>query len=264
MARVAVNDTELHYETQGDGPSLILVHGSWGDTMNWVLLAPKLAESYRVIAYDRRGHGQSAKPGDGPRATDEDDLVAVIRELAGGTAIAVGNSFGASVVLGAAARYPDAFSRIACHEPPLWALAPTDDEVLAEQRRLLKAVLPLIEQGRNAEAAERFVEDVALGKGHWAQLPEVVRQRFIDHAPTFLNEQSDPDWDKLDTSRFAAYGGPCLLSNGSESPPLFSKIIDAIAAAAPITRQTIPGAGHIPHMTHPDDLAAVLRDFLSD
>jgi pimeloyl-ACP methyl ester carboxylesterase len=54
-----------------------------------------------------------------------------------------------------------------------------------------------------------------------------------------------------------------LLTQGDQSPPWFSTIIAKLdQAMGQAEVRTIPGAGHIPHRTHPDDYAAVLTDFI--
>src|SRR5207249_9962497 len=98
-----VNGADLFYEVTGDGDPLVLVHGSWGDHNNWAAVVPGLAESFRVITYDRRGHSQSERPpGEGSRREDENDLGALLESLDVAPAHVGGNSFGASIVLGLA------------------------------------------------------------------------------------------------------------------------------------------------------------------
>src|SRR5688572_6736447 len=209
MPTKRVNGTELNYEIQGDGPPLILVHGSWGDTTGWMLLAPVLAENFTVITYDRRGHGASAGPPDaGTRADDEADLAALIEALDVAPVNAAGNSLGASIVLGSAGRHAAVFRRIAGHEPPLLRLLeqdPASEDLLSEQRDGIARVLTHIEAGEHAAGAELFVEEVGLGRGAWAQLPDFVQERFIKYAPTFLGEQRDAGWDAIDFEAVAAY-----------------------------------------------------------
>src|SRR4051812_16615 len=97
MARVGANGTELFYETAGNGDPLVLVHGSWGDHYNWTPVLDPLAERFRVLVYDRRGHSRSERPpGQGTRTEDEDDLAALMETLGYAPAYVVANSFGAS------------------------------------------------------------------------------------------------------------------------------------------------------------------------
>lgn len=69
-------------------------------------MAPLLAPRFRVIAYDARGHGRSAKPsaGYGLRETSN-DAAAVIRQTELLGAVVLGHSWGAGVALEAAARH---------------------------------------------------------------------------------------------------------------------------------------------------------------
>ena len=61
MAVAKVNGVRLFYEVTGAGKvPLVFVHGSWVSHHNWDLVVPKLAASFRVLTYDRRGHSESA------------------------------------------------------------------------------------------------------------------------------------------------------------------------------------------------------------
>ena len=61
---------------------LVLVHGSWDSAADWSLVVPRLAQSFRVVAYDRRGYSRSERPtGQGSVRDDVADLAALI-ELA--------------------------------------------------------------------------------------------------------------------------------------------------------------------------------------
>ncbi|MCI4321583.1 MAG: alpha/beta fold hydrolase, partial [Thermoplasmata archaeon] len=55
----------LAYDLVGEGTEpIVLVHGSWSDRSSWDPLVPVLSESFRILRYDRRGHGESpALPG---------------------------------------------------------------------------------------------------------------------------------------------------------------------------------------------------------
>jgi pimeloyl-ACP methyl ester carboxylesterase len=108
MATARVNSVRLFYEIRGNGNiPLILVHGSWCSHVSWQLVVPGLAESFRVLSYDRRGHSASERPaGHGSVDDDVADLAALIEHLQLGPAWVVGNSFGASITLRLAAERP--------------------------------------------------------------------------------------------------------------------------------------------------------------
>ena len=58
----SVNGIELYYETYGQGPPLVLLHGFLGSAEMWTPYRATLAEHYRVIAPDLRGHHRSSNP----------------------------------------------------------------------------------------------------------------------------------------------------------------------------------------------------------
>ncbi len=96
----------LYYDDQGDGPTVVLLHGFAADTnVNYVrsgILDLLLDEGYRVVALDARGHGLSSKPTD-PDAYADDamkrDVVALFDHLGLDDVVLVGYSMGAHLSL---------------------------------------------------------------------------------------------------------------------------------------------------------------------
>ena len=125
MATATINGVQIFYELSGTGEvPLVLVHGSWVSHHSWDLVVPRLAESFRVLTYDRRGHSESQRltAQDSVRE-DVADLAALIEHLELAPAWVAGNSFGASITLRLAAERPDLFRGLIAHEPPLYLLA---------------------------------------------------------------------------------------------------------------------------------------------
>lgn len=101
----------ISYRDQGQGPLVVLLHGSLVDAaLNWELsgVIPGLAEAgFHVVAPDARGHGMSAKPHD-PAAYANDamvrDVVSLIDHLDAERVALVGYSMGADTAMRVAAR----------------------------------------------------------------------------------------------------------------------------------------------------------------
>jgi pimeloyl-ACP methyl ester carboxylesterase len=266
MSTARVNGVELYYELSGSGEPLVLVHGSWGDHHNWDPVVASLAESFEVLAYDRRGHSASERPADqGSVFEDADDLAGLVEELGLAPAHVAGNSFGAAVSLRAATRHPHGSRRLTAHEPPLFPLragtefAPALDEV---QRRI-GAVVALLERGDHEGAASLFADTVAFGPDAWAQqLTPEIREVFIVNAPTFLDEVRDPEALQMDLDALADFDKPALLTSGTESAPFFAPVVDLIAERMPRSRRvTIDGADHVPHISVPERYVELVRSF---
>jgi pimeloyl-ACP methyl ester carboxylesterase len=261
-----VNGVELFYELSGSGDPLVLVHGSWGDHHNWDPVLGVLAESLRVLTYDRRGHSASERPaGQGSVFEDADDLAALIEELGLAPAHVAGNSFGAVVVLRAATRRPQVFRSLIAHEPPAFALlAGTDFEpALQEVQRRGGAVVGLLEQGDDEGAARLFVDTLAFGPNAWdTQLTPEMREVFVANAPTWLDETRDPDSAQLDLDGLAGFDKPALLTSGTESAPFFGPVVDIVASRIPrAERITIDGADHVPHISVPERYVELVTAF---
>jgi pimeloyl-ACP methyl ester carboxylesterase len=255
---VNVNGVGLYYELHGSGAPLVLVHGSWGDARNWRLVVPGLAESFRVVVYDRRGHSRSERT-DSPGSVDEDgdDLAALLEALELAPAHVVTNSYGGSIALRLATRRPEVFRSLSCHEPPLFSLLEDDPEpweILQQGARSLQAVGRRIAQGDHEGAARQFVEEVAFGPGAWeSELPAELRSIFVENAPTFLDELEDPNQLRIDEEALSHLELPVRLTQGSESPPTFPAVIDRLVELIPrVSREILHGAAHVPQLTMPE------------
>lgn len=60
MATVDIGDVSLYYECVGDGPTILFVHGIFGDADAWTDQAVRLSDRYTCMRYDRRGYTRSA------------------------------------------------------------------------------------------------------------------------------------------------------------------------------------------------------------
>lgn len=110
--RLAVNVRET-----GSGPVAIFLHGITAVGAVWDPVIERLAGSFRAIAVDQRGHGQSDKPPDGYSADElSSDVVSLVEALGSGPAIVVGHSLGARNAVVAAARRPDVIRSVVAVE----------------------------------------------------------------------------------------------------------------------------------------------------
>jgi len=108
MPYIHLEDCNLYYESDGDGPPLLLIHGLGSSHRDWEKQLPLFTQKYQVITLDLRGHGQSAKP-PGPYSMElfANDTVALIRELDVAPLHVVGISMGGMVAFEMAVRFPE-------------------------------------------------------------------------------------------------------------------------------------------------------------
>ena len=120
MDFIELDGLALRYELSGMGDrTLVLVHEMGGSLESWDDVAPRLAESRRVLRYDTRGAGMSQKVrGQLGIDTMADDITALLDALgiAGKVALA-GVAVGGAIALHFAARYPERTSAVAVGSP---------------------------------------------------------------------------------------------------------------------------------------------------
>jgi pimeloyl-ACP methyl ester carboxylesterase len=268
MPTATVNGVRLFYTLSGDGPPLVLIHGSWGDHVAWNLVVPALAQQFRVLTYDRRGHSQSQRPStQGSTAEDVDDLAALIEYLRLVPAHVAGTSSGASLALRLAARRPELVRSVAAHEPGLFGLFaddPNQGTLMREALGRFEAVVTHLAAGEVEDGTRQFMETVVFGPGAWEIIPPERRQFLMSNAPTFLDEMRDPGSWTADLAALAAITCPILLTHGGESFPFWQHVVAKIAAVLPRSQmQVIPGAGHNAHGSHPEAYVAAITAFLA-
>jgi pimeloyl-ACP methyl ester carboxylesterase len=266
MTTESINGVDLYYEIHGSGETLVLTHGSWGDATGWQAVLPGLAARFEVVIWDRRGHSRSGK-GHGAGTIEEDaaDLAALIDHLDRQGAHVYGSSSGGTVVLKLAARRPGLISSVAVHEPAVPGLLDGDEEtafLLDEMNVHLEKVRTMIESGGHQDAAEYFIDNVAVGPGAWERFPETVRRTFIANAETYAEELSDPTAFVVDTHKLTTSEVPLMVTLGTQSPPLLLATTRELIRQVPSARvETLQGSGHVPYRTHPDLWLETLLDY---
>jgi len=149
LATSAAGPASLHFDSEGDGPLIVLLHGFPQYRIAWQKQMPALATAgFRAVAPDLRGYGESPKPS----AIDDyrmplvvDDVAELIRTLNGGEAcIVVGHDWGAFVAWFLAMLHPDLVSRLVIMNVPHPALFAR--ELKRNKKQRLKAAYQLFFQ----------------------------------------------------------------------------------------------------------------------
>jgi pimeloyl-ACP methyl ester carboxylesterase len=242
-----LDGARLRWRIEGSGPALLLLHGWALDLGSWDLVAPRLAEHFTVLRFDRRGFGLSQGKPDIHRNVD--DLAAVLDAAGVARAALLGMSQGARLAIHFALRCPARVSALILDGAP--AIEAETELPLARYREQLQAageqalrtaVLqhPLM-QLRTASPAARGTLDAT-----------VARYRGLDlvHA---VGRAAAPDLRQL--------AAPTLIINGREDSTERRQ-------AGQLLQQTIAGARHVElagagHLALLDDPAAYARAVVS-
>jgi pimeloyl-ACP methyl ester carboxylesterase len=252
--------TRIAYWRTGQGPALILVHGTTADHTRWETLLPLLEPHVTVHAMDRRGRGQSGDAA--PYRIEEEGadvaaVVAAVADVTGGPVDVLGHSYGGLCALEAMA-LTDRIRRAVLYEPGAGVLtepglAEVLERLLADDRRE-EVVIELLTVAAGVPADQL---------AHMRTLPSWPNRVAAAH--TVVREVRAHDAYRLRPQRFTALAVPILLLLGSDSPPSEAESSSLLASVLPQSRLvTMPGQGHVAMMTAPELFTAdVLRFLLS-
>lgn len=153
MEKVISNDgTEISFLRRGNGPPLILVHGTTADHTRWLPIIPHFEKEFTVYAMDRRGRGES---GDSPNyhiMREAEDIAAVVKAIDDPVYL-LGHSYGGLVAL-EAALLTDNIKKLILYEPPVPAGKPFYPPGVPDKMQ------PLIDNGEFESALEIFLKEV--------------------------------------------------------------------------------------------------------
>ncbi|MDX3518293.1 alpha/beta hydrolase [Streptomyces scabiei] len=266
---LAVPGAALHYQVRGTGPLLLISQSGEGDADRSTDLVGRLADSYTVVTYDRRGLSRSrlAAPGRGATLAEHaDDVHRLLASLTDTPALMLGCSLGAVIGMHVAVRYPGRIRTLIAHEPVAPRLLP-DGERAHHERELAG------------------LQELYLREGLAAALPEIARTLGIDPAATDTEPDLTPQpmnalrlanfdyfirhdftavlHDTLDTSALKDTGTHIVPAVGRTTPRTVFDHRAATALAELLCREPriLPG-GHNGNTTHPRAYAAQLREIL--
>jgi len=114
MPKIALNKTEIYYETAGKGQMVLFIHGLGSSVRDWETQIPAFSKSFHTVAFDLRGHGQSQKP-QGPYSMSlfASDAAELIKSLGGAPVHVVGISLGGMVAFQLAVNHPELVKSLA-------------------------------------------------------------------------------------------------------------------------------------------------------
>ena len=252
-------EARLRFRDDGEGPPVVFIHGWTLDLEVWNPQAAALADSFRVVRYDRRGFGFSG--GEPGRAADVDDLGGLLDHLQLARATLVGHSQGARVALAFALAHPGRVSSVVLDGPPDEIGDPgsagDEDFSIAGFQRLVREqglegfrrawrVHPLMQLQSKGEAARELIDRML------ARYP----------ARDLLGPPASPA-SPAGIGALARFRKPALVVNGESDTQIRLRTAEALARALPVAeRVVVPAAGHLPNLDNPNAYNEAIQAFL--
>ena len=191
---VEANGLRLHYkEWSTKGPPLVFLQGITSSCDSWDAIAPGFVDDYRVMAFDLRGHGQSAKP-DAGYSWESDyarDISTFITEQLDEPAIVVGHSLGAVVSAPVAVQAGEAVRAIVMEDPPAFV---TDDHVRTRFASILTTKsLPFDQRVEELMKSMNTTREVATVRAeNYGNMSESVMTELLEGGTTLHAEDLLP------------------------------------------------------------------------
>ena len=241
MSSAKINGIDLHYQSYGEGETIVFAHGAGGNLLSWWQQIPFFSQRYRCVTFDQRGFGHSFDVPGGPGAGSfVDDLRGLLDHLEIESAHLVAQSMGGRSMLGFAVAYPQRTKSLVMADTVGGMEAP---EVLEQQRIWRDSHTPSGEIGFRAVAPIFVQRNPNLANLYL----QISRTNPLRHEPPG-GQPAGPSADDL-----ARLTVPTLFFVGEEdaiSPP---QVIEAGARAIPGSRLLkVPEAGHSVYFEKPD------------
>lgn len=172
----------------GEGPTVVLVHGSITDHRMWSDHAALIGRRRRVVALTQRYFGAAPWPDDGQHFSIDDhaaDLANFLGRLGAGAVSLVGWSYGGAVCLAMATRRPELVDRLLLYEPAIASFVeePSAARAAADDRlNMMAAAREAVTEGRWEEAVCVFTDVVNDQEGAFGALPKRTQRIMLENA----------------------------------------------------------------------------------
>jgi len=264
-----IDGTQVHAVVMGEGPDLVLIHGASGNTRDMTFsLAPRLAQFYRVIVFDRPGLGYTSRINStGATLTQQAALLSrAAQALGANRPIVMGQSYGGAVALAWAVNHPDAISAlipVAAASNP-WT-TPLDPLYRVTSSRLgstlaVPMITAMIPDSRVISAVEGVFAPQTAPHGYAAHIGAGLTLRRssmranADQRANLLGEITElaPRYGEISVPTEIIHG----TSDDTVSIAIHSERLVEQIPGAVLTR--LPGIGHMPHHVAQDDVVAAI------
>lgn len=102
-----MNPVKLHFRKSGHGPALVILHGLYGSSDNWISIARKLEDRFTIFIPDLRNHGKSPHTTTHTYQDMADDLFRFLNDNNIQKATFLGHSMGGKLAMMFASEYPE-------------------------------------------------------------------------------------------------------------------------------------------------------------
>jgi magnesium chelatase accessory protein len=264
IKRVRIGAVDWYAEMSGEGPDVLLVHGTAASSHSWRKVVPLLTDRFRVLNVDLPGHGQSVA-----HATSAMSLAGMTGALDGfleqvefKPAIVVGHSAGAVILARLCARSAYHPERLISFNGAFFPFSGAAGALFSPIAKLI-ALTPFLPNLLSTMATRQTVEKLLRDTGSDLSTEDVDAYFALFKKPSHVAAALDmmANWDLSGVEKdLAALKAKCILVAGAKDstvPPDSANRAAGFCVKASVS--ILPGLGHLLHEERPALAAAIIR-----
>lgn len=262
---------KLFFRKSGNGPPLIILHGLYGSSDNWVTIAKKLSDNFTVYLPDQRNHGQSPHSDIHDYESMRDDLHELLNDLSLKKIFLAGHSMGGKTAIAFALKWPEMLNGLLIADISPFTSETESNSVYSHHSEILSAILSIdIKKVSARNQAETLLsEKIPSEKIRGLILKNLQRtsensfswklnpQSLMKNLPKIANGVEHSGFDDQIT------GFPVIFLRGAESDYIPEKDFKGILKIFPAAEIIeVPGAGHWIQADKPDEVVKYIKKLL--
>lgn len=249
-----------------DGPVIVFAHGFGCDQTMWQYICPSFAEDYRLVLFDYVGSGSSdlsaySAARYGSFRGYVQDLLDVIETLGLTDIIFIGHSVSSMIGMLASIERPELFSAMVMIGPSPRYLNDGEEYYGGFERSDITELLEMMEMNFSGWAS--FMAPLAMSNPELPELTKDLERSFISADPLITREFAEVTFLSDHRSELAKAKVPTLILQCSDDSIVPIQVGEYLHKHLNGSEFRLMRAkGHYPHISHPDETVALIKDYL--
>ncbi|WP_075603467.1 alpha/beta fold hydrolase [Saccharicrinis aurantiacus] len=265
---------QLFYRKLGEnGAPLIIIHGLYGASDNWLTIAKQLQDKFRVYIVDQRNHGQSPHTEEMNYDVMADDIKQLMLDENLDTATIIGHSMGGKTAMTLALKYPELVDKLVVLDiaPKSYGNYSNYAKITNDHQNIIDALLSVKpDEYKSRSAVDKYLAPkITNTMVRSFLLKNITRNAdgtlmwklnikvLAENLELIMAGFSDKNYKEFDFNKTVAF------INGEKSPYILEEDLQLVRNLFPSAQTaTIPNAGHWLHAEQPELFLKTLLYFI--